>query len=964
MGSGTYGVLHDKLRKLMFGVLKPGEKRLTLDEAAARILRDYEAQGPAPLTQGPEGPQQPVPPLQDQLQGSLNQLLPLIQDKAQRMNQSYTHTLTPEQMEQRYLHSQRCRKVMMKLIKESVQRDIVFQETAKQLFGDNPFDQKVKEGQTPPKLGQRRWMEQLMRLENTDEARYHNEEVISLVMLGEYTSKAAAKSSGLDPEEGRRKFRAARYKHYLDDLKLTEEEANRRADDDLSKSARRLAELTLRLMNEHCCTPEEADQARDAILTGAAENNGPDGLERAYRTIMNPGNTVAWNVKNEFKDLNEFGAGYTAADYQQVFRPYEMASDSAQSAVAEFVANPYYAVLDGAKLANALVTGLSRNPKEREGPLVDFGGNVNIGLTASREDIKLRTLARFGFEPGDDRALNNQPDHISVCSNGERSVIFVGEPMSLEGGLRAPLNVDNPGQLINNNFDQWVSKLQAGSVKKDQFLRSSAEYRAMKRALNDVSRVRIPDNGDPARLDELEQKLTVLKTATDAYIARKDRQFQGRGVREGKNLYEKTRYQAAKDIDTFVNQMTLRIGYIRQHQTTVAQVLEQEQYAAEEQAERNLQNDMPQNNGQQNNVAQNNGQQNAPAVDELKNEEPKKEEPKEEEPKEEEPAQQENKAENPNRINESEPKQGPELEPFDEKDALLVSVYMKEAISQAYKENLTHWSTSGEYYAPGRFGVSNAYLDRRIEMGLEAYHRRDNVKAAASEVLSVSIVKYMMNHSEYGQVLEFALESGQYTGLGDLTVGMSRPFKERIDAVNWDDPKEGNTYLTDESLLIKPLGDQFLLAAEGVLAKEAPKVTAECAKHYYNMPDRGMGVQLQKSEAALREGDTAKAAELGTDALALQTVCGLVRGTAGMAGNPFTLQRMVHRSEYFKAEIAKIDFSKPGALREALEAKTGSRIAGTLLEMQKQKDEPVGNNRPNDKHPVKNEQKRQQKGLG
>lgn len=57
MGSGTYGVLHDKLRKLMFGVLKPGEKRLTLDEAAARILCDYEAQGPAPLTQGPEGPQ-------------------------------------------------------------------------------------------------------------------------------------------------------------------------------------------------------------------------------------------------------------------------------------------------------------------------------------------------------------------------------------------------------------------------------------------------------------------------------------------------------------------------------------------------------------------------------------------------------------------------------------------------------------------------------------------------------------------------------------------------------------------------------------------------------------------------------------------------------------------------------------------------------------------------------------------
>ena len=86
-----------------------------------------------------------------------------------------------------------------------------------------------------------------MRLDDTEEARYHNEEVVSLAMLGEYTSmcRTDPKLAG-DPEAaekleaGRKKFRDARYDHYAKDLKLPPEEANKRADDDLNKDIERL----------------------------------------------------------------------------------------------------------------------------------------------------------------------------------------------------------------------------------------------------------------------------------------------------------------------------------------------------------------------------------------------------------------------------------------------------------------------------------------------------------------------------------------------------------------------------------------------------------------------------------------------------------------------------------------------------------------------------------------------------
>ena len=596
---GTYGKMYGKLCELVDG-------GMNLDDAATQVLREYEEHGPAPMVVRNVGQEQrrmvEPNPSGRQLQVTLNEILPSIQNTAQQMGQNYRNTLTRAQMAQRYQYSKRCRDVMMKIMKEDIQRGQKFRDTAKTLFGDNPFDQNVPNGQKPPAVDTKCWLAQLMRLDDSEAARYHNEEVVSLVMLCEYSTTYK------NPQAAKQKFRQARYNHYTKNLHQSEEEANRNADADLNKGVKRLVELTLGMLSRQCCRPEDADRALDDILTGNALKNNVDGLERAYRTLMNPANAVAWNISNTCNDLNSFGAGISEEEYQRVYRPYETNSVTLHEAIAAHVANPYYAVLDGGKLVDSLVTQINkrRGEEQSKSPLVDFGADINVGLGGLQMEHRTRNLTRFNFVQGNAVAIQQLPEYVSVYSSGNRSLILVGKPRNLEQGLSTSLEWDKPGRLINGNFAQMVSDMKAAVEKKDQFLRSSPEYRAMKRALNDVSKVKIPDSGDDAKLRELGRKLETLRAAANAYIEKKNREFEERGAplgQNGKNPYERQRYAAAASMGGFIDEMKNRIKHIRWHQTTVTQVLEQERLAAVMQAEQNQPQNVPQNAPQ--NVPQN-----------------------------------------------------------------------------------------------------------------------------------------------------------------------------------------------------------------------------------------------------------------------------------------------------------------------------------------------------------------------
>ena len=111
MGSGTFGTLHSRMRELVF------EKGMSFDEAAAQAQRECESHGPAPV-ENLTGRQ-----LQEQLQNGLNEVLPEVRKMAKKYGGVYNSTLTPEQMEQRYRYSLKCRNVVTKIVEESVRRD-------------------------------------------------------------------------------------------------------------------------------------------------------------------------------------------------------------------------------------------------------------------------------------------------------------------------------------------------------------------------------------------------------------------------------------------------------------------------------------------------------------------------------------------------------------------------------------------------------------------------------------------------------------------------------------------------------------------------------------------------------------------------------------------------------------------------------------------------------------------------
>ncbi len=547
MGKGTHEALLNALEKKV--IENPNRSR---NEAIKAVLQEFYATGPAP-DGDPTGPQ---------LQNALNEYLPTLKKTCPTYN---APPMDPDTMERRYEYSEKCRTAMMTIIEEEVMRRMLFKQTAERMFKDNFGEQ------LPDRVDPRRWIDRLMKIGNSDEVQYHNEEVVALAMLGNANSRK-------DPN-GKDLFRQTRYNHYINNLHLSKEEAGRKAEEDLENGMDRLRTLVLQQMKEDCPTPQIADQARDAILTGTADQL-PGGLLGAYRKIMNPGNYLAWNALDITKDFAAFGRSIGVEDYKKNFRPYEMNSVAAHDSVISHVANPFYAILDGATLANQQVMGLQMKSKEEKpdfSAAMCYGGDIATGFTELQNELKHKKLPRFALKVSDDRAVFDLDNDISIYSNQRgRTVIIVSGPVSTENGLNIPVRTDAPGQLLNRKFADKMAELQRESVAHDEFMHSSWKYRSMKSALNSLAGTRIPDNISKKQARKLEKRVKDLQKATKAYLERKEKQFRKRGTQGGKNNYEKARYAFAKKMNAYLNELADKAKYIREHAETMEKVVSAE----------------------------------------------------------------------------------------------------------------------------------------------------------------------------------------------------------------------------------------------------------------------------------------------------------------------------------------------------------------------------------------------------
>ncbi len=537
---------------------------LTIEQAMAGARRSFALTGLV-VERDPEGNAvNPVEnPTGQQLQQALKDYMPLLKQYAQDY---VSPEFTPEEMEQRYTYSKKCMTVLEKLVEEHIQRDTVFKDTAKRLFGEY----------VGSRVDQRRWIEQLMHLDNTPEAERHNEEVVALAMLGEAYGKR-------DGPAGEERFRQARRErcakdHPEWDAARINAEVNR----ELSGAMNRLMDLTESAMRNNPSLAE-ADVARDAILSGTAETSYPGGLEGAYRKLINPGSTISWNISNTCDDFRYFGAELTKEEQKRRFRPYEMNSCSTHGNVVEHVANPFYAVLDAAGLVNSGAVGLPKHNGEADffNAAQSFGEDTVNGLLASCNDIKWRVLPRFALTSSDSKGVRGMANEIGIYSNGNgRTVIIVSDPLSLDNGLRADPHTDMPGRLLNaTGYSQKITDFLQESTRNDRFMHSSGKYRDLKRALRAMPR-EIPDNLSVEEARKLERCLTNLNKAADAYIQRKNDQYEERGADiegrdpyTGKDPYEQARYAFGKSVQEYAGEIKKHVKLIREHTETMANVL-------------------------------------------------------------------------------------------------------------------------------------------------------------------------------------------------------------------------------------------------------------------------------------------------------------------------------------------------------------------------------------------------------
>ncbi len=559
---GTYDTLHSKMRTLI-------RQGVPVNVAAAQAQREYELTGPAPHRDLPNiGPIADPHPTGEQLQEALRRDMRIVQ----KMYKDFKPSLldNPEAMERRYAYSQKCRNIVAKIASESAHRDQIFEETSRRLFKD-AFGDKVQ-----ARISARRWMWQLIDLGDTPEAKYHNEEVVSLVMLAESRSNH-------DVENGERIFRETRSKHYTDNMGLSPEEAARRADDDLKNGLNRLMELTMEVVDRQFITKDEANKARDAILSGEADKQ-PGGLEAAYRKIINPGGSIGWNMPNVIDDFHDFGMEISEQMYQEKFRPYMMNSTATHNATIQQMANPFYAIMDGADIINAGGTLLPSRAGEaiNFSAFQDFSADGATGIGQTRVESVSRALQRFALKMAQDVTLRNKPNDINIYSNGRgRTVILLTDQVSIDNGFRMNISPDVPGRLVNHGFDDKMKALQEKSVAHDKLFRSSGQYRAMKRALNALAETKLPDNPTEQQVKDFADKLKAVQDAAKVYNERKAQQLQERGADKGKDDYEQARINFGKELKDYADQMAKRIGLVQEHIDTMKRVIRTEQLEEE-----------------------------------------------------------------------------------------------------------------------------------------------------------------------------------------------------------------------------------------------------------------------------------------------------------------------------------------------------------------------------------------------
>lgn len=910
-------------------------------------------------------------PQQDRLQETLDAIWERQKQEGAELDPPVLNGNADEQ-QRRLEYAQQCRKALFQALKASTMRSLVFQDTVKSYF---------KPGELMGEVSDHGWMQDLLWLISSQEDaqwyRRRNEGVVLMAAMCEnaitpqlfadkylswLTEDSGSEEKALKTFGGElhsaptalRKtfFDAVGEKDYTSsDVQSTYERFQRGelrgSQEKVDKAYAALVKyVAASVLHRHLNTMlamSGSDQynARNAVSKliddDVPQRGSAEELEEVYSRIVGQNGSfqVAQNYSLALNDLMEMGYVTSQENITENYPENEEREAAAAyyETVAAQCANPYYALITGEDLKNGKIMSFSYHDSQKKNlsyldsyakDQLRAEENKNAMLAAKEAKNFLSRIYLRGEVPVP-LPCEDDEDLVMYRDRG-RTLIFHTEAVTLANGTVATRYTDlcrEPGLFIDRGLVRGVDELRQTSSELpwDLLAPLPQDVIRMNTALEALNGVTLGSKASPDNIRDLIEKLDEMKKAAEAYYEKHKAEWDDEALAGEDRKISEARLAFAGELITFAEKKTYLLNGIQEHMRAIGELGLYRQL--EEKADLNEGRYIISNeeDGDDEDVKENDRSDSISSGSDDENEKGNLNENNTEYKK------------NLNIINED--------KSIDPAEAEAVSTQMKELLQNA-RGNVNREAWAWGERTTGTDSKANKYLDMWIQENTQAY-LKNKFSYNAKRALTVSTLKYMMNQEKGGELLEFALV---HEGLEKMQtmIADSVSFQKRLAQLDLTAPKQVEECLKNPDLFTKPLGDKLLHMAESVLNEEAPLVEKQDRINTLKAVEDGSARRLQYSEEALENGDTKGAAEYGTEALALQTVANLLRLTVGKAGDPYAVQRKVHNSGIFKEELKKLDLSKPGAVKKALDAKFGSTVAGAIMRLSQKTGNDLGSN--------------------
>ena len=453
-----------------------------------------------------------------------------------------------EVMQERMEYSKKCRKALLSVAKREAQRELVLADTSYSLFPN---------AQNRPDPG--RWMWYMVKMPQNEAkekaCRLHNESVLMLAALGQ---------KKIEPKQ----FEDMRIKWYKEQG-CSDAEAQEKTAWDAQNVNQVMYKMITDMVDEGKAQEADAWKYSKMLVDGTVKD-----IEQAYHNVFLPSTYLQFVMKDCVDELKRYsGAGMDEKSMDKYVLDCQAASQNLFDCELEgtLSANPYYAILDPAEIADS---GISKvRVKENEDTAYGFKQAFvydccTIGAMRRVNQLN-QDIAPLGLT--DEELMKEADDdfRISIFKKGNSRIIMVRQDEGV--GFNYKYTADLPGRLVDSGLDERISKLSERVPTLTNALRgSSPEFQKIEQSLEAMKGAKLGDDANDKSFEEMNKKLSELLDSTTKYLNKKDKDNASRGGK-AKNPYEEKRMRLAEDVQKLAKAKIEQMQMVASHKIAMTE---------------------------------------------------------------------------------------------------------------------------------------------------------------------------------------------------------------------------------------------------------------------------------------------------------------------------------------------------------------------------------------------------------